>query len=252
MIRCLLIVLVFLALPVRAAEEVVAGMSQNRISITANFDGSEILVFGAVKREDKIPDGPLDVIVTVQGPSTPLIVRHKERRFGIWVNVEEVRFTAAPSFYAIATTRPLDKVLSATDDLRYKVTIPKAIRVVGTSYATDDPASYAEAVLRIRRLNGLYQQRQGSVDISEQTLFRTEIKLPANLTEGSYSTRIFLTRGGRVVDVHESVIEVRKEGLERWFHRMAHEEPWGYAVIALVLAVASGWAASEAFRLMRS
>ncbi len=36
----------------RGAEEtIVAGLSQNRVSITAHFDGSEILIYGAVKRE---------------------------------------------------------------------------------------------------------------------------------------------------------------------------------------------------------
>ena len=36
-------------------EEVVLGLSQDRVAITANFDGSEILIFGAVKREAPIP-----------------------------------------------------------------------------------------------------------------------------------------------------------------------------------------------------
>ncbi|WP_323784168.1 TIGR02186 family protein, partial [Leisingera sp.] len=49
-----------------AKEEVVLGLSQDRVAITATFDGSEILVFGAVKRESPIPSGePLEVIVTV-------------------------------------------------------------------------------------------------------------------------------------------------------------------------------------------
>ena len=50
-------------------ESVVSMLSQNRISITANFDGSEVFVFGAVKREAPPPDaGPMDVIITLAGP----------------------------------------------------------------------------------------------------------------------------------------------------------------------------------------
>ena len=63
--RAFLVVLC-LAAPA-AAEEVVAGLSQNRVAINTNFDGSEILVFGAVKREARAPEGPLHVIVTVAG-----------------------------------------------------------------------------------------------------------------------------------------------------------------------------------------
>ena len=87
-----------------SSEEIVLGMSQDEVAITATFDGSDILVFGAIKRESAIPEGELGVIVTIAGPSEPVAVHRKERRFGIWVNTETVEVDAAPSFYAIATS----------------------------------------------------------------------------------------------------------------------------------------------------
>jgi hypothetical protein len=46
----LLAFLAALTLPARAqSEEIVAGLSQNVVSITATFVGSEILIFGAVR-----------------------------------------------------------------------------------------------------------------------------------------------------------------------------------------------------------
>ena len=81
MIRALLFVLLLTA-PAQA-EEIVAGLSQSRVSITARFEGSEILIYGAVKRDAPPPEGPkLEVIVTVEGPSTPLVIRRKERVAG--------------------------------------------------------------------------------------------------------------------------------------------------------------------------
>ena len=132
MIRAL-VVLLLLVGPVVAEEQVVAGLSQNRIGITANFDGSEILIFGAVKREKPAPsaDGPLEVIITVAGPSLPVTVRRKAKRWGIWVNTDAVEVDLAPSFYAVATSAPFEQVLSNVEDLRYKVSIPRAIRSVG-------------------------------------------------------------------------------------------------------------------------
>ena len=89
MIRALALMLL-VALPVRA-ETIVAGLSQNIVSITTDFSGSELLIYGAVKRDAPIPAGkPLEVIITVQGPSRALTVRRKERRFGIWMNTESV------------------------------------------------------------------------------------------------------------------------------------------------------------------
>ena len=80
------------------AEEVVMGLSQSSISISTNFSGSDILIFGAIKREVAIPEGDLDVIVTISGPSTPLTIRRKDRRLGLWINTAAVEIDRAPSF----------------------------------------------------------------------------------------------------------------------------------------------------------
>ena len=81
----ILILLMCLALPA-SAEQVVLGLSKDKVDITTSFDGSEILIFGAVKREVPIPQGePLEVIIAVSGPSLPVTVRRKEKRFGIWI-----------------------------------------------------------------------------------------------------------------------------------------------------------------------
>ncbi|MFC2969312.1 TIGR02186 family protein [Acidimangrovimonas pyrenivorans] len=240
------------AAPARA-EQLVSGLSKDRVAITANFNGSDILVFGAVKRDRPIPPGPpLDVIMTLQGPSQPLIVRKKERKFGIWVNSEAVTISGAPSFYAIATSAPLAKSLSATDDLRYRITIPKAIRAVGTASEAPDAPRFTDALIRLREKNGLYKLNEGSVDFQAATLFNTSIALPSNLTEGAYKLRIFLTRGGTVLDSSDSVIEVRREGLERWLYRLSKDQPLAYGVLSLFIAIAAGWLASTAFRIAKS
>ncbi len=233
------------------AEEVVLGLSKDKIAITATFEGSEILVFGAVKREAPIPKEPLDVIVAVVGPDKPLIVRRKERRFGIWVNVDAVEIDHAPSFYAVATTGPMDEVLSNVENLRHKVSIPLAIRSVGAPAAVGDAQAFTDAVIRIRKNNGAYKVEEGAVSLDEETLFRTSIDMPANLTEGIYVARIFLTRGGDVVSLYETTIDVRKVGLERWLYSLSRQQPLLYGLMSLAIAIAAGWGASAGFRALR-
>jgi uncharacterized protein (TIGR02186 family) len=249
--RVLSLAAIVLAIGVAAAaEEVVAGLSQEAIAITTDFEGSEILIYGAVRR-DAPPSGaaPLEVVITVQGPLRPVTVRRKERRFGIWVNTDASRIDAAPSFYAVSTTAPLAQALSQTEDLRHRVTLAQAIRAVGTGRA--DQPLFNAALIRIRSEAGAYQLNEGAVRFREQTLFDTAIRLPANLTEGDYLTRIILTRGGAVVDLHEQTIPVRKVGLERWIYTLAHDRPLIYGILSLVIAIAAGWMASAVFRYMR-
>lgn len=246
----LALVLLCLALPV-TAEEVVLGLSSDRVRITATFEGSEILVFGAIKREAPIPEEPLDVIVAISGPSKPLTVRRKDRKLGIWVNTDAVEIDSAPSFYAVATTGPLNEVLTSVEDLRHRISIPRAIRSVGAPGTVEDAQNFTDALIRIRKNNDAYQMLEGAVALDEQTLFRTAIELPANLTEGDYRTRILLTRQGRVISDFETVIDVRKVGLERWLFTLSRENPMLYGLMSLAIAIAAGWGASAAFRILR-
>ena len=251
MIRVLALFLA-LALPAAAQEVIVSGMSQNRVSITADFDGSEILIYGAVKRDTPPPDGsPLEVIVTVEGPATPVAVRRKDRVAGIWVNNASVHIDSAPSFYAVATTGPLNYILSDIDNLRYSITIERVIRAIGIADEAEKAGEFVLALLRVRTNEGRYRILEGKVELTEETLFRTDIVLPANLTEGEYKVRLFLLRDKRVIASQEKVIGVRKEGLERFVFNLAHQQPLIYGLVSLVLAALAGWGASAAFRLLR-
>lgn len=253
----LLLALLCLLLPVQAqafaAEDVVADLSQNRISINTSFDGSEILVFGAVKRSRPVPIGtpPLQVIITVSGPSEPVTVRKKDRRMGIWVNTDSVEIDAAPSFYAVATSAPLAEVLTQTEDQRHRISVVQAIRSVGAPDQVGDAQSFTEALMRIRANNELYVTAEGSIELVQETLFNTEVRLPANLVEGAYETRIFLTRGGEVTAIYTDVIEVSKVGLERFIYTLAHEQPLIYGLLSIFIAISAGWGASAIFRFIR-
>lgn len=253
MIRALA-ALLLMSLPAMAEETIVAGMSQNRVSITADFDGSEILIYGAVKRETPLPTdrGVLEVIVTVEGPSTPVAVRRKARVAGIWVNTDSVLVDSAPSFYAVATTGPLSLILSDTDNLRHGITIERVVRAVGITAEADRSDEFLSGLMRVRTNEGRYRVLQGKVELTEETLFRTDVILPANLTEGEYKVRLFLLRDKRVIASQERVIGVRKEGLERFIFNLAQEQPLIYGLISLALAALAGWGASAAFRFIRA
>ncbi len=241
-----------LVAPVQAEENIVLGLNQTEVSISTNFNGSEIIIFGAVKRETPIPDGPeLAVVVTVSGPSKAVVVRRKERKFGIWINTDSVEVDRAPSFYAVATSGPMQDVLSRVEDLRYKISIPRAIRSVGAPMGIVDSAAFTEALIRIRTKADQYDLNEAGVTVDQQTLFRATVQLPAALVEGDYNTRIFLTRGGNVIAQYETLIDVRKVGLERWLYNLSREQSLVYGLLSLAIAISAGWLASAAFGLIR-
>jgi len=247
----LVILCLLLAAPVRA-EQIVSGLSESRVSINANFDGTAILIYGAAMREAPAPSWPLlQVIVTVEGPVVPIVVRQKQRVAGIWINQGAMTIEGAPSFYAVMSTGALGDILSPDEDRLHRVSIPMEIGTVRMKAGAGATSDYLEAFARIKQASGAYQLAPDSVLLLQQSLFRTEVMLPANLVEGEYRVRIFLTRGGRVVDLQESQIEVSKAGVERLLFRMAQDQPLLYGLIALLIAALAGWGASELFRRMR-
>ncbi|MBR9650881.1 TIGR02186 family protein [Thalassovita aquimarina] len=253
MIRFLLLLFIsVIPLQAIAEEEIVLGLSQSEVAITARFDGSDMLIFGAIKRETPIPEVPLEVIIAIEGPSAPITVRRKDRRFGIWVNTAELQVESAPAFYAVASSGPLDQVLDRIENERYDITVDRAIQTVSRTVEFGNTQDFTKALIRIQKENGSYQQLENAVAVDQQTLFRTSIALPSNLTEGDYRARIFLTRSGSVVSHFETVIDVHKVGLERFLYNLAHEQAPVYGLLSIIIAVLAGWGASTAFRLIRN
>lgn len=246
MIRVFLI-WILLALPVAAVETIVTDLSRDQVSITADFQGSEIFIFGAVKRDAPVLEGAgeLDVIIEVAGPSSELTVRRKDKRFGIWINTDTVIVDRAPSFYTIATTSPIREILSDRE---------RAARNLGLDFAVQaasDFEDFREAVIRIKQNEGNYSDVDAHVKLTEDTLFTTEVALPANLIEGDYTATIYLVRNQQVISASSQVIVVRKAGLERFLYTMAQEQALLYGIMSLLVALLAGWGASEIFRLLR-
>jgi uncharacterized protein (TIGR02186 family) len=251
MLRNLIAAIALIATPLMAQETVVVDLSQNRVDITATYSGSEIFVFGAVKREAPLPEGigPLDVAIVIEGPLETVTVRKKEKKLGIWVNTDSVEVNEAPSFFTIATTRPLDEMLNEGDRRDYAIGLDFAVRPQGQAEA--DIESFAAAIGRIRLDEGLYSQREGIVNLTEETLFEANILLPANLVEGDYTARIYLIRNKNIISDTSVEITVRKAGLEVWLYDLAHESPLIYGLLSLLVALVAGYGASEIFRRLK-
>ena len=52
-----------------------------------------------------------DIVVVHKGPTVPVRVREKERVAGIWINADSTAFRSAPSFFAVASSAPIEKIV---------------------------------------------------------------------------------------------------------------------------------------------
>jgi uncharacterized protein (TIGR02186 family) len=223
------------------SQPLVADLSSHLIAITTGFAGTELLLFGAIEGEG-------DVVVVVRGPPTDAVVRRKGRVLGIWINRETVIFAGAPSFYRVASSRPLEEV--APPALRQSEQIGlDAIKLdVLRSLRPDRLPDFRDGLVRNKIRAELWSPERGAVTFLGPRLFRTTISFPANVPTGLYDVKVLLIRDGRVISGQTTPMQVSKIGVGADIYDFAHRQAALYGLFAVLIAVAAGWGASVAFR----
>jgi len=235
-------------------EKVEADVSTRSIKVTSGFTGTEIIVFGSVdnSRQPSAEAGYYDVAVVIEGAALPLIARKKSNVAGLWVNTYAARFESVPSYYAIASTRPIEEIAEASvleqnaiglDYVRLSPTAKSAIET-----PPPDLKAFKEAVVRIKQKEGLFIKEDYAVAFIGRSLFRSSIALPANVPVGPLSARVYLFREGELLSSFVTRVRLEREGVELWLYQFAMAQPALYGVFAVVVAVGAGLLASAGFR----
>lgn len=246
-----------LEIPAQDSPRVVAALSQEVVEIRSDFAGAEIILFGAVTNMEEEDD----LVIVVRGPQTDLRVMRKERTFGIWINRAPVRFENVPSYYSVASTRPLADIggfsalrrdgiglqhlrLSAPESERTEIRLGVEVTV---SEVGEDIIEYRNAISRNRRRDALFAETTTGVQMLEGGLFRANVALPPATPVGDYGADVYLFRNGNAIAAGTVALEVRKAGIERIIYNFAHTHGWLYGLVAVALALLFGWGAAAIF-----
>lgn len=239
MIRLLTALLVFcFAIPAHA-KPLVADISIHDIKIDSGFTGTEILLFGAKNEAG-------DLVVVLRGPEKDFIVRRKEQVFGIWMHREEVRIDDAPVYYALASTRPIDNIRNprllntlqlGTDHLLHKP----------INHSEEEQEEFYDAFLRNRKNMRLYPGSDGLITFMGETLFRTVINIPDSIPRGTYTAEAYLISEDQLLGMQVTPLSVTKTGFDAFIFDLAHEHPYFYGAVAILLALFAGWVAGLIF-----
>ena len=108
----LLLILALIFLTGARDPILVPEVSQHEIQVRQGFKGAELLLFGAILTPEGQRAGQdYDIVVVLKGPTQSIVLREKQRIAGIWVNAVSTEFRSAPSFFAVASSRPIDKLV---------------------------------------------------------------------------------------------------------------------------------------------
>jgi uncharacterized protein (TIGR02186 family) len=235
------------------AERLVVDLSAHQVQINSSFVGTDLVLFGAIERDDKTVarSGNYDIVVRVTGPPQKEVTFRKSRVLGIWVNAQSRVFLDAPGYLAMLSNRALTDIAGPETLRRYhigleNVTLPQQIAGDVGDVPLNDP--FRMAFLRLNREQRLYREVPNAVTFRTANLFRAAIRIPANVPVGAYKVDVFLFAEGVMLAPSDSAIDIQKVGFEQFVANSAREHGVLYGFATAALALLTGWIASVVFR----
>ena len=247
--RLILFLLLAPLLMAATKPRLVPDVSQRRIDIIYSFTGAELLLFGAILYPGgRIPSEGAEIAIVIKGPAESIVVREKQKIAGIWLNADSARFRSVPSFYAVASSRPLETLVDRRTAAIYELGVENIQLSPASGAAPEEQQRFEAGLLGLKRRYGLYAEDGGGVEISEGVLYRARIRIPARVPVGRYTAETFLIQDGRVVAGASRTIDIDKSGFERFVAAAAEQWSFTYGLIAVAVSLLLGWAAGAAFR----
>jgi uncharacterized protein (TIGR02186 family) len=227
----------------------VPDVSARHIEIRYTFAGAELLLFGAIVYPGgRMPAHTPDIVVMVKGPANPIVVREKRRIAGIWMNADSSRFRSAPSFYSVASSKPIARLVDERTAAIYELGVHNLQLSPGSTSLPDKAQRFEAGLLDLRAREGLYSEDPNGVEITGGVLYRATITIPSQVPVGTYTADTFLVDDGRVVAAATRDIDIGKSGFERFVALAARRHSALYGLFAVLLSLALGWSASAIFR----
>jgi uncharacterized protein (TIGR02186 family) len=243
-----LALLAFLALSGQRDPILVPEVSQHNIEVRQGFTGADLLLYGAIlDPQGRRPEQPYDIVVVLKGPTQPILLREKEKALGIWVNAESTAFRSAPSFFAVASSRPIDDIVDPLTAAIYELGLDYLQLSPAGAIDPEEQARFTAGLVDLRRRQGLYQEDGQGVTISGDVLYQATIALPSNVATGRYTAETFAITQGRVIASAVAEVEVAKEGFELLVAEQAEESSLLYGMTVVALSLFMGWAAGRIF-----
>ena len=226
-----------------AQNQIVADLSQENVKISTDFQGAEILLFGAY--DGKKGD---DIIVIVTGPKGLVTVQKKEKILGVWVNTRKVNYINTPKYLSISSNRRIDDILNKKTQKISEIGLNNLKIRIQPGIKVEKEGNWRQALTRNMLKSNLWSINENSVTLNKDSLFRSYLKLPSNVITGQFEVKILHYRNSKLVSQQINSINVSKSGISAEIYDIAQNYSTLYGIFAVLLAVLVGWGSNLIFR----
>jgi uncharacterized protein (TIGR02186 family) len=218
-------------------------LSPETIEMGAFYNGARL------RMEGMAPSGS-QVMIVLRGVSKDEVFNRKDRVGPIWINVDKVHVTGPPSLFLRFSSEDVHTFLDrqtidayALDELsiRNRMQIrsehglhdPEALKAIGDHY------------IDLKKNDGSYRRIADRVRVVEigngESRYTLDIGWPKLATPGSYQVEVYACRDGRIVGQSGAALHLVEVGFPAFMANAAREHPYGYGILAVILAVIAGF-----------
>lgn len=211
---------------------ITADVNPRKINIDQSFKGMELLIYGARSEAGNI-------VVVVRGPKEKQILRKKGKVFGIWTNIKNMEIEDLYSMYSVSAMRTLDAVQNNKALNSLEIGIDN-IKIIKEDEIMPKGSNLQQSVVNLMQAKNLYNSEENNIALWGETLFKTFIEFPKNITSGIYNVDIYLFSNGILNNFQTMPVIVEKVGLEAYVHNTAIKYPLLYGLFCVAAALVLG------------
>ena len=224
---------------------VISDIDRSDIELSTRFDGTSLLVFGAISPGND----RASLLVEVVGPSTSVDVRKKVQLWGIWVNKKIAQFRGIPSFYQISISNSEHPKLKEIEYQKLKSIFYDYLETISISENENSAEKYQNELTRLKKKLGNLSTFEEKINVIDNKLFSYKVNLPKKIYPGIYKIKMTLIdQEGIELSKSEQNVNVSKVGLQEFLSSNSKNSPVFYGLFSVIIALFLGFSAAQLFR----
>lgn len=237
-----------MALAAPAAQaELTCEVSPAKVPITLSYHGAKLTISGTSAKND-------DLIVKIATEPHDAMMKFKGKAGGLfWMKKGSMEFKNVPAVYLLNTTADLNRILPVSERNLHHIgydALGKTATVENSAGESVD-AKWFDEFIRFKEKEKVYNIQEGTVTRQHGengNTFQVVVNWPYQAPPGTYNVELLAIRDGKVVEQAATTFEVDRVGITATLSKMAFDQASLYGIMAIVIAMASGFAVAAVFK----